>query len=338
MYACSAAMALTMFLVSADDHAEKSALRESRETGRTPSVRFVTTPEEAASQSTQSIDATQQPDGSPRTAARYSRASYESVLDGSAAYDAPHASHTVHQMETPQHFAPASISSATTEVLPAMNHDGCNHCCPCDPCGACGRCWGWKAWKCHGGLAAWRAKHDFTPHIPYRALPAESYYFRPYNYLDIPEDQAEVVNYGRDPRMPYENLIFSEDIYEGLDEEEIPPVEGESTDGESTTNGQSPFMPVPPPDTSPEPSSESDPQSSLRPHLLNPQDEQRSVIFGTPPIPGDEPFTQNVRAEGLDSLPLSPSPPNSGAIRQTSAARYHLSDESSVRRPQNSLR
>jgi len=313
-----------MFLVSADDHAEKSALRESRETGRTPFVRFVTTPEQGGFQPTRN--------GSPKTAARYSRASYESVLDGSAAYDAPHAFHSTLQMqETPQHFTPASISSATTEALPAMHHDGCN----C--CGPCGRCRGWKAWKCSGGLAAWRAKHDFTPHIPYRA-PADYYYFRPYNYLDIPEDQAEVVIYGQDPRMPYENLVFGEDIYEGLDEEQIPPVDGEPRDGESTTDGQSPFVPVPPPDAGPEPSSESDPQSSLRPRLLKPQGEQRSVIFGAPPIPRDEAFTQNVRAESLDALPLSPSLPRTGAVRQTSAARYHLSDQRAVSRPQNSLR
>jgi hypothetical protein len=324
-----------MFLVSADDHAQKSALWKSQRKGQTPLVRFVTTPEQRGIQPTRPAAAIQKGNGSPKTASRYLRASYESVLDGSAAYDAPHVSKSVFPTHgAPQHVAPASNTSVTTEVLPSVHHHGCNHCGPgCLP----GRCRPWKAWRCRGGLAAWRAKHDFTPHIPYRA-PADYYYFRPYNYLDIPEDQAEVVIYGQDPRMPYENLIFGEDIYEGLDEEQIPPVEGESVDGESTTNGQSPFVPVPPPDASPEPSSESDPQSSLRPRLLKPQGEQRSVIFGAPPIPGDEPFTQNVRAESLDSLPLSPSAPNSGAIRQTSAAKYHLSDERAVSQTRNSLR
>lgn len=54
------------------------------------------------------------------------------------------------------------------------------------------------------------------PHIPYLAEPKTYYYFRPYNWFHIPRQQAEVLNYGADPRNPYANEVFK-NIYEGLE-------------------------------------------------------------------------------------------------------------------------
>ena len=47
-----------------------------------------------------------------------------------------------------------------------------------------------------------------TPHIPYRAHPKNYYYFRPYNYFHIEQQQREVLNYGGDARHPYANKLF----------------------------------------------------------------------------------------------------------------------------------
>jgi len=45
-------------------------------------------------------------------------------------------------------------------------------------------------------------------HIPYIAYPKDYYYFRPYNYFQIPDQQQEVMAYGDDPRDPYTNRVF----------------------------------------------------------------------------------------------------------------------------------
>lgn len=210
------------------------------------------------------------------------------------------------------------------------------------------------------GVAAWHAsKHNFTPHIPYRALPADNYYFRPYNYTDIPEHQGEVVIYGEDPRLPYANRVF-DDIYEGLEEqdvEEVKPVVDEPKDDGSTTNGQSPFVPrepAPPAEPRiPSPPPEAPPEVNPAQPVQPPPTQQggrlpsrsRFIVFGAPPLPGDKPAAavakkSSVRVEirDLDSLPLSPALPNANEIRQTSGTIYRLSDDSATSLPGNPLR
>ncbi|MDA1051391.1 MAG: hypothetical protein O3C40_13045 [Planctomycetota bacterium] len=49
---------------------------------------------------------------------------------------------------------------------------------------------------------------DMTLHIPYRSHPHNFYYFRPYNYFHIEEQQREVMYYGGNPRHPYANKVF----------------------------------------------------------------------------------------------------------------------------------
>jgi hypothetical protein len=60
------------------------------------------------------------------------------------------------------------------------------------------------------------APGNLVPHTPYLAEPKLYYYFRPYHWRHILEQQESVMRYGGDPRHPYANREF-EGIYEGLE-------------------------------------------------------------------------------------------------------------------------
>jgi hypothetical protein len=102
---------------------------------------------------------------------------------------------------------------------------------PCEHCpggvggfgGRCGllRC-GWNCrFKTRQGFPCiWRTTCDMPPHIPYQAHWPHYYYFRPYHYLHVPQQQEVVDGWGWDIRNPYSNEMFK-DIYEGLDVAEI---------------------------------------------------------------------------------------------------------------------
>jgi hypothetical protein len=128
---------------------------------------------------------------------------------------------------------------------------------------------------CDYGLPAghmphgWCARGDMYPHYPYMAQPKFYYYFRPYQFFHIPRHQAEVLNYGGDPRNPYDNKIFR-NIYDSLEEPE--PL---------------PKIPVPAiPDDSPAPPAEPVPPSQASRHepklrKVSPPNELRtSEVYG----------------------------------------------------------
>jgi len=43
------------------------------------------------------------------------------------------------------------------------------------------------------------------------------YYFRPYNWFHIPDQQQEAANYNGDPRNPYDNRVVFDGLYDGLE-------------------------------------------------------------------------------------------------------------------------
>lgn len=87
----------------------------------------------------------------------------------------------------------------------------------------CGCCYGSSP---HGNLgfhhrfypSACRSPGNMPQHFPYVAEPKNYYYFRPYNWFHIPEQQREVTSYGGDTRHPYANDLFRE-VYEAIEAE-----------------------------------------------------------------------------------------------------------------------
>ncbi|MFN3151997.1 hypothetical protein [Bremerella sp.] len=91
-------------------------------------------------------------------------------------------------------------------------HGGCDSGCGCHGCG-----------HGHGGFYArhclpspWHAPGNMTPHIPYVAYPKTYYYFRPYNMLHIPDQQARAAAWVENPALPYSNGIFDK-VYAELE-------------------------------------------------------------------------------------------------------------------------
>jgi hypothetical protein len=266
---------------------------------------------------------------------RYSRASFESILhrrepaqsDGQAP-----ASSAVHT--GPVRYLPAHLTSSHAE--PASLHgtvyedDGfCSHCC------GGGLMWGRR---CRAGAHALKGllKPDMPPHTPYRALPAEYYYFRPYNILHIPAHQEEVITYGEDPRMPYANRVF-DDIYGDIPErhllrEEIaaphqPPMP-EPPMPMSPAPMPVPPMPVPPMPTSPMPMSALQefplPASPSTPLPMSPVPMSSApAVILAPPMP--IPSAATTPAEPRDDADIRSSA-RRPALRATGAA-FNLSDE-----------
>jgi hypothetical protein len=90
----------------------------------------------------------------------------------------------------------------------------------------------------HGLPTPWHSTGDMPPHYGYIAYPKNFYYFRPYNWFQIPLHQREVTVYGGDPRHPYANHVFAK-VYSDLEAEwgvaeEVPgPVEAPPANGEA---------------------------------------------------------------------------------------------------------
>ncbi|QDU99199.1 hypothetical protein Pla8534_71120 [Lignipirellula cremea] len=60
-------------------------------------------------------------------------------------------------------------------------------------------------------------------HMAYLAEPKTYYYFRPYNYLHIEQQQAEAGAWGADPGLPYSNEIFDA-VFAQFEEGVEPPI------------------------------------------------------------------------------------------------------------------
>jgi hypothetical protein len=164
----------------------------------------------------------EQPRAASANRLRYTRAAYESSL---------HAGGATNFAASPS-TSPSVSSDVSSHGLtfhqPHVQGISHIHGAPIDDACFCNAC-------CRRPRLSWRMsrltckqalhelfKPDMPPHTPYRALPAEYYYFRPYNIAHIPPHQEEVVLYGEDPRLPYANTVF-DDIYAGLeDEKELP--------------------------------------------------------------------------------------------------------------------
>ena len=81
----------------------------------------------------------------------------------------------------------------------------------CEPCApAC------PTDDCFPPLRPCHAPGDLHPHTPYVAQPKVYYYFRPYQWRHVLQQQESVMSYGGDPRHPYANTEFL-GIYEGLE-------------------------------------------------------------------------------------------------------------------------
>ncbi|MEX0819630.1 MAG: hypothetical protein WD070_08545 [Pirellulaceae bacterium] len=94
----------------------------------------------------------------------------------------------------------------------------------------CGCCYGSNP---HGNLgfhhrfypSAYRSPGNMPQHFPYVAEPKNYYYFRPYNWFHIADQQREVTSYGGDTRHPYANDLFQE-VYEAIEAESGSPAVG----------------------------------------------------------------------------------------------------------------
>jgi len=63
-------------------------------------------------------------------------------------------------------------------------------------------------WERQGLPKPCRAPGNMYPHLPYHTASMRYYYFRPYNYMHIPIQQAEAVSVGIPASQPYSNSIF----------------------------------------------------------------------------------------------------------------------------------
>jgi hypothetical protein len=64
---------------------------------------------------------------------------------------------------------------------------------------------GIKGWGC---LSYFKSFGDMPPHYPYYPEMHGYYYFRPYNYVHVPQQQEFVGSFGGDRRDPYSNELF----------------------------------------------------------------------------------------------------------------------------------
>ena len=64
---------------------------------------------------------------------------------------------------------------------------------------------GVKGWC---GLSCFACAGDMPPHYAYYPEMHGYYYFRPYNYVHVPQQQEFVGSYGGDRRDPYSNELF----------------------------------------------------------------------------------------------------------------------------------
>jgi len=103
---------------------------------------------------------------------------------------------------------------------------GCSSCDTCSTCGpdcGCPSCCGYGHghagfWAKHCLPSPWHAPGNMLPHMPYEALPKTYYYFRPYNMIHIPNQQAQAASWVENPGLPYSNRIFDK-VYADLEPE-----------------------------------------------------------------------------------------------------------------------
>ncbi|MEW4456221.1 hypothetical protein AB1L30_26385 [Bremerella sp. JC817] len=89
-------------------------------------------------------------------------------------------------------------------------HGGCGH-------GGCGCGHGHGGFYAHHCLPSpWHAPGNMAPHRMYDALPKTYYYFRPYNMLMIPDQQAQAAAWVENPHLPYSNGVFQK-VYAELE-------------------------------------------------------------------------------------------------------------------------
>lgn len=86
-------------------------------------------------------------------------------------------------------------AAAYAADTPAQTSEVC-----CDSCSSCDSCV-CVATPCH-------PCGDLHPHYPYDAWPKTYYYFRPYNYRHVRQQQEQAAQWGASAGLPYSNEIF----------------------------------------------------------------------------------------------------------------------------------
>lgn len=71
----------------------------------------------------------------------------------------------------------------------------------------------WSYWKVKGLPSPWCSPGNMSGHIPLCPCSGTYYYFRPYNWFHIAEQQQEAAIYEGDPRNPYDNRAVFEGLY-----------------------------------------------------------------------------------------------------------------------------
>jgi hypothetical protein len=110
----------------------------------------------------------------------------------------------------------AGAPQAGAACAPACGHALGGHCgplggCPLGGCGGCGGCGCWeKLSRCV------HCMNGMPQRFPYPNPDWGYYFFRPYNYTVLREQQAEIVAMGGNPIQPYDNRFF-ERIYQEVE-------------------------------------------------------------------------------------------------------------------------
>lgn len=101
---------------------------------------------------------------------------------------------------------------AVAMALPMGGGHGhaCQTCNQCDNCGHHGFLHKGGFWARRGLPAPCHAPGNMMLHLPYHTANMRYYYFRPYNYMHIAEQQAEAVSIGLPPGQPYSNAVFKQ--------------------------------------------------------------------------------------------------------------------------------
>jgi hypothetical protein len=121
---------------------------------------------------------------------------------------------------------PEPEQQASKSPAPVMSDDGYEgEYYEGDYCEACEDC---KYGMCdlHRDLKA--MSRNMHPHYPYVAQPWTYYYFRPYNYTHVKQQQEEAAGWGADPAQPYGRKLFDK-VYEDL-EKQMKMADGEDDD------------------------------------------------------------------------------------------------------------
>lgn len=119
-----------------------------------------------------------------------------------------------------QHGSP--VQSQLTDMKDACGAAACG-----DACGACATACGAPCAivAClqahHLFPCMWCAPGNMVPHTPYEAWPKTYYYFRPYNYMHVQQQQEQAIQWGADPGLPYSNAVFQQ-VYHTFEEESLP--------------------------------------------------------------------------------------------------------------------